>query len=65
MNTAKKKSKTAKEIYRANGSQLRYLKRNWQHIAELIKAYEVKEDALPLNPDFAIGGNFDNLPKNQ
>jgi IS5 family transposase len=48
LNTAKKKSKTAKEIYRANGSQLRYLKRNLHHIAELIKAYEVKDEALPL-----------------
>jgi len=48
LNTAKKKSKSAKEIYRSNGSQLRYLKRNLQHITELIKAYEVKDEALPL-----------------
>ena len=40
LNTAKKKAKTAKEIYKANGRQLRYLLRNLGHIEELLKAYE-------------------------
>lgn len=44
LNTAKKKSKTNKEIYRSNSSQLRYLKRNLAHIETLLKAYK----AFPL-----------------
>ena len=39
LNTAKKKHKTNKEIYKSNGSQLRYLKRNLGHITKLLKAY--------------------------
>jgi len=46
LNTAKKKAKTAKVIYKANGSQLRYLKRNLGHIETLLNAY----DAFPLKP---------------
>ena len=49
LNTAKKKAKSSKEIYRANGSQLRYLKRNLQHIAGLLKACEASDLALPLD----------------
>jgi hypothetical protein len=40
LNTAKKKSKSIKTIYKSNGSQLRYLKRNLGHIESLLKAYE-------------------------
>lgn len=46
LNTAKKKAKTSKAIYKANGSQLRYLKRNLGHIEMLLKAYPV----FPLQP---------------
>jgi IS5 family transposase len=48
LNTAKKKSKTSKEIYKANGSQLRYLKRNLQHIKELKAIYETNKINIPL-----------------
>jgi len=44
LNTAKKKHKTNKEIYKSNGSQLRYLKRNLAHIETLLKAYK----SIPL-----------------
>ena len=40
LNTAKKKHKTNKEIYKSNGSQLRYLKRNLAHIDTLLEAYK-------------------------
>ncbi|MEO6136505.1 MAG: IS5 family transposase [Ginsengibacter sp.] len=40
LNSAKKKRKTAKEIYKANGRQLRFLKRNLAHIEVLLKAYQ-------------------------
>jgi len=39
LNTAKKKAKSLKVIYKANGSQLRFLKRNLGHIETLLKAY--------------------------
>lgn len=45
LNTAKRKAKSIKVIYKANGSQLRYLKRNLGHIEFLLKAYPV----LPVN----------------
>lgn len=45
LNSAKKKKKTAKEIYKANGSQLRFLKRNLAHIDTLLEDY----DEFPLN----------------
>ena len=38
LNTAKKKRKSTKEIYKAIGSQLRYLKRNLGHIETLLQA---------------------------
>lgn len=39
LNTAKKKRKTAKELYKANGQQLRYLRRNLKTIEKLLSAY--------------------------
>jgi hypothetical protein len=44
LNTAKKKGKTQKIIYKANGSQLRYLKRNLAHIENMLACY----DKFPL-----------------
>lgn len=43
---AKKKHKTAKQLYKANGKQLRFLKRNLTHIGTLLKAYI----RFPLRP---------------
>lgn len=40
LNSAKKKTKTAKEIYKVNGSQLRFLRRNLAHIDVLLAAYK-------------------------
>jgi transposase, IS5 family len=40
LQVVKKKSKSRKEIYKANGQQLRYLRRNLEHIESLIAAYE-------------------------
>ena len=48
LNTAKKRAKSSKVIYRANGSQLRYLKRNLQHIADLLQVYAANDVAVPL-----------------
>jgi IS5 family transposase len=48
LNTAKKKSKTSKEIYKANGSQLRYLKRNLGHINDLKAVYVSNGLVIPL-----------------
>jgi len=45
LNSAKKKRKTAREIYKANGQQLRFLKRNLGHIDVLLSAYAT----FPLN----------------
>ena len=42
LNTAKKKSKSAKEIYKANGTQLRYLRRNLSHITDLLRVYKAQ-----------------------
>ncbi len=42
LNTAKKKSKSQKEIYKANGKQLRFLRRNLSHIEALLQAYQTK-----------------------
>lgn len=39
LNTAKKKAKSNKEIYKSNGQQLRFLRRNLSHIELLIAAY--------------------------
>lgn len=46
LNTAKKKNKTRKEIRKANGKQLRYLRRNLRIIDRLLEAYPV----FPLKP---------------
>lgn len=40
LNTAKKKQKSHKEIYKSNGRQLRFLRRNLAHIELLLKAYQ-------------------------
>ena len=40
LDSAKKKRKTTKEIYKANGRQLRFLKRNLAHIDVLLAAYK-------------------------
>ena len=42
LNAIKKKTKSYKEIYKWNGSQIRYLKRNLTHIQLLLKGYETK-----------------------
>jgi hypothetical protein len=39
LNTAKKKVKSNKELYKSNGRQLRFLRRNLKHIETLIAAY--------------------------
>jgi transposase, IS5 family len=44
LNTAKKKGKAQKIIYKANGSQLRYLKRNLAHIESMLACH----DKFPL-----------------
>lgn len=46
LNTAKKRAKSYKEIHKANGRQLRFLRRNLQHIDKLVEAYH----RIPLNP---------------
>lgn len=42
LNAIKKKRKSSKEIYKSNGRQLRYLKRNLHHIHSLLKVYQEK-----------------------
>ena len=46
LNTAKKKAKPNKEIYKSNGRQLRFLCRNLKHIDTLLAAYP----SFPLKP---------------
>lgn len=46
LNTAKKKAKSNKEIYKSNGRQLRFLRRNLNHIDRLVAAYT----NFPLKP---------------
>lgn len=46
LNAAKKKKKTSKEIYKVNGRQIRYLRRNLGHIDSLLAAY----GKFPLSP---------------
>lgn len=48
LKTAQKKSKTHKELYKANGSQLRYLRRNLGHICKLMEAYKCQATRIPL-----------------
>lgn len=43
LNAIKKKTKSFKEIYKWNHSQIRYLKRNLAHLQLLLKGYEIKE----------------------
>jgi len=46
LNTAKKKMKSNKELYKSNGRQLRFLRRNLKHIETLLGAYS----SFPLTP---------------
>lgn len=48
LNAARKKAKSGKEIYKANGTQIRYLKRNLSHITTLLLAYKTDGVATPL-----------------
>jgi len=48
LNAIKKKTKSFKEIYKWNGHQIRYLKRNMAHIEVLLKAFERDELEHPL-----------------
>jgi hypothetical protein len=49
LNAIKKKTKSYKEIYKWNGSQIRYLKRNNAHIQMLLKGYEINGKNHRLN----------------
>jgi len=46
LDTAKKKAKSKKELYKANGRQLRFLRRNLRHIETLLASYA----CCPLKP---------------
>ena len=48
LNAARKKVKSGKEIYKANGTQIRYLRRNLAHITTLLLAYKQQGVARPL-----------------
>ena len=48
LNTARKKGKSGKEIYKANGTQIRYLRRNLDHITTLLLAYKQQAVITPL-----------------
>jgi transposase, IS5 family len=48
LNTVRKKAKSYKEIYKANGEQIRYLKRNLASIAQLLQDYETHNLPHPL-----------------
>ena len=48
LNAIKKKTKSYKEIYKWNGSQIRYLKRNNAHIQVLLKGYKKNGLKHPL-----------------
>ncbi len=48
LNVIKKKSKSWPEIYQANGSQIRYVFRNINHITELLQAYQTQGLEHPL-----------------
>lgn len=48
LNAARKKAKSGKEIYKANGTQIRYLKRNLAHITTLLLAYKQQGVVTPL-----------------
>jgi transposase, IS5 family len=49
LNAAKKKQQSKKEIYKANGSQLRFLRRNIKHITYLLSKYEQEKINHKLN----------------
>jgi hypothetical protein len=49
LTTAKRKAKSSKVIYKANGSQLRYLRRNLQHINQLLEAYQLNKIDIPFD----------------
>ena len=54
LNAARKKTKSGKEIYKANGTQIRYLKRNLSYLEDLLLSYVEKEIDPPLKAkDFA------------
>src|SRR6218665_315264 len=44
---AQKKSKSSQAIYKANGSLLRYLKRNLGHIKQLLESYAAAGEKIP------------------
>ena len=48
LNAARKKTKSGKEIYKANGTQIRYLRRNLGYITDLILEYENQNIVIPL-----------------
>jgi hypothetical protein len=48
LNTVRKKTKSYKEIYRANGSQIRYLRRNLASISLLMQCYQNHQLNHPL-----------------
>lgn len=48
LNPAKKKKKSNKEVYKSNGQQIRYLKRNLCHIGTLLAAYGEGGRPFPL-----------------
>ena len=48
LNAVRKKAKSGKEIYKANGTQIRYLRRNLQHITDLLLVYKEKQIKHPL-----------------
>ena len=48
LNAVRKKAKTGREIYKANGTQIRYLRRNLQHITALLLAIKEQGKKHPL-----------------
>lgn len=47
LHIAQKKSKSSQAIYKANGSLLRYLKRNLGHIKQLMESYAAAGEKIP------------------
>ena len=48
LNAVRKKAKSGKEIYKANGTQIRYLRRNLSHITILLLAYKQQGTKSPF-----------------
>ena len=48
LNAVRRKAKTGKEIYKANGTQIRYLRRNLQHITTLLLTIKEQGKKHPL-----------------